>query len=62
MDLVKPMTYKDVADILTKTRDEGRLGKKGIMPKYPLEMDLIPYSHRYNPLTFQSYIGKSSTN
>ena len=28
-DLDKPMTYKDVADMLTKIRDEGRLRKKG---------------------------------
>ena len=54
------MTYKEVADMLTKPRDEGRLRKKGIMPKYPLEMDLAPYPPKYKPLTFQSYMGKSS--
>ena len=59
-DPEKPMTYKDVADMLTKTRDEGRLRKRGIMPKYPPEMDLVPYPPEYKPPTFQSYMAKSS--
>lgn len=42
-NLDKPMTYKEVANMLTKTRDEGRLRKKGTMPKYPPEIDLVPY-------------------
>ena len=37
----------------------GDLGKKGILPKYPLEMDLVPYPPKYKPATFQSYMGKS---
>ena len=53
------MTYKDVGDILTKTRDEGRLRKKGIVPKHPLEMDLVSYPPKYKPPTFRSYMGKS---
>lgn len=59
-DLDKPMTYKEVIDMLTKSRDEGRLRKKWIMPKCSLEMDLVPYPPKYQPLTFQSYTGKSS--
>ena len=54
------MTYKEVADMLTKMRDEGRLRKKRIMPKYPPKMDLVPYPPKYKPPTFQSYMGKSS--
>lgn len=54
------MTYKEVIVMLTKSRDEGRLRKKWIMPKYSLEMDLVPYLPKYKPLNFQSYIGKSS--
>ena len=46
--------------MLTKMRDKGRLRKKGIMPKYPPEMDLVPYHPKYKPTTFQSYMGKSS--
>ena len=49
------MTYKEVVDMLTKTRDDGRLRKKGIMPKYPPEIDLVPYHPKYKPPTFQSY-------
>ena len=30
------------------------------MPKYPPEMDLVPNPPKYKPLTFQSYMGKSS--
>ncbi|XXG88464.1 hypothetical protein AAC387_Pa12g0670 [Persea americana] len=50
--LDEAMTYKDIADMLTKTRDDGRLKKKGIMPKYPPEMELDPYSPKYKPLSF----------
>ena len=60
VDLDKPITYKEVVDIMTKIRDEGRLRKKGIMPKYPPEMDLVPYLPKYKPPTFQSYVDKSS--
>ena len=56
-DLDRPMTYKDVADMITKTRDEERLGKKGIMTKYQLEMDLVPYSLEYK----RSTLDKSSS-
>ena len=31
------------------------------MPKYPPEMDLVPYPPKYKPPTFQSYMGKSYT-
>ncbi|XXG82452.1 hypothetical protein AAC387_Pa10g0399 [Persea americana] len=52
VDLDKPMTYREVMDMMTKTRDEGRLRKKMIMPKYPPEMDLVPYPPKYKPPTF----------
>ena len=60
VDLNKPMTYREIVDMMTKTRDEGRLRKKGIMRKYPPEMDLVPYPPKYKLPTFQSYMGKSS--
>ena len=46
------MTYKDAEDMMTKTRDEERLREKGIMPKYPPEMDLVPYPFEYKPPIF----------
>lgn len=52
VDRDKPMTYREVVDMMTKTRDEGRLKKKGIMPKYPPEMDLVPYPPKYKSQTF----------
>ncbi|XXG48020.1 hypothetical protein AAC387_Pa02g2568 [Persea americana] len=52
VDLDKPMTYREVVDMMTKTRDKGRLRKKGIMSKNPPELDLVPYLPKYKPRTF----------
>lgn len=57
-DLNKPMTFKEVAGMLAKSMVENTLKKKGIIPKYPLEMDLVPYSPKLKVHTFQSYAGK----
>ena len=46
------MTYREVIDMMTKTRDEWRLRKKWILPEYPPETDLVPYPPKYNHPAF----------
>lgn len=56
----KYKTFEEVADLLARSKDENRLKKKGIIPKYPPEMDLVRYPWKFKIPTFQSYSGKWS--
>lgn len=38
-----PMTYKEVEEMMAKAKDECRMKKNGILPKYLPELDLVLY-------------------
>ena len=61
MDPDKPMTYKEVEEMMAKAKDESRMKKNGILPKYLPEMDLVLYPPKFKQPTFWPYSGKGLT-
>lgn len=60
INLKKPITHKEMTEILAKARTDSTLKKKGSAPKYPPEMDLDPFLLKYQQAKSQCYSGTSS--
>lgn len=43
----KPITHKEMTEMLAKAQADGALKKKGSIPKYLTEMDLVPYPSKF---------------
>lgn len=60
LDLKGPITHKKMTMMLAKARADYAFNKKGNIPKYPPEMDLVPYPPKFQYPKLQSNSGTSS--